>query len=118
MTEFVEMKNIVMQLETAVKRLEAKIEDQALMISNLNSRCPAAVKLAEDVVETNNILKEKSIIPRTCRDANANNPSLSSGMYWIDPDGPNVGDDAIYVFCNMTSGNMIKIFLKLSLLIY
>ncbi|KAK4011383.1 hypothetical protein OUZ56_020497 [Daphnia magna] len=26
-------------------------------------------------------------------------------MYWIDPDGQGVGDDPIYVFCNMTTGS-------------
>jgi hypothetical protein len=25
-------------------------------------------------------------------------------MYWIDPDGQGVGDGAIYVYCDMTSG--------------
>jgi hypothetical protein len=34
------------------------------------------------------------------------NPSLQSGMHWIDPDGQGVGDNPIYVYCDMTSGKM------------
>ena len=41
---------------------------------------------------------------RTCRETHLADPSLTSGMYWIDPDGQGVGDDPIYVFCNMTTG--------------
>jgi hypothetical protein len=40
------------------------------------------------------------------------NPSLQSGMQWIDPDGQGVGDDPIYVYCDMTSG-IIKILFHL-----
>jgi hypothetical protein len=32
------------------------------------------------------------------------NPGLNSGMYWIDPDGQDVGDDPIEVHCDMISG--------------
>ena len=41
---------------------------------------------------------------RTCLEMRAANPSFSSGMYWIDPDGQGVGDDPIYVYCDMDSG--------------
>jgi hypothetical protein len=34
-------------------------------------------------------------------------PSLPSGMHWIDPDGEGVGDDPIYVYCDMTSGLIV-----------
>jgi thiamine kinase-like enzyme len=30
-------------------------------------------------------------------------------MYWIDPDGQGVGDDAIFVHCDMTTGNLLII---------
>ena len=46
----------------------------------------------------------KTAIYRTCRESRSADPSLSSGMYWIDPDGVGVGDDPIYVYCNMTTG--------------
>jgi hypothetical protein len=44
-------------------------------------------------------------IYRTCHEINEANPSLDSGIHWIDPDGKGIGDDAISVYCNMTSGN-------------
>lgn len=47
---------------------------------------------------------EKKAVPRTCREGRANDPSLPSGMYWIDPDGQGVGDDPIYVNCDMIKG--------------
>lgn len=46
----------------------------------------------------------KSAMPRTCREAMLGNPSLNSGMHWIDPDGQGVGDAPIFVYCDMTSG--------------
>jgi hypothetical protein len=51
-------------------------------------------------------LSVKNSLPRTCREARAADPSLSSGMYWIDPDGQGVGDDPIYVYCDMAKGNL------------
>ncbi len=33
------------------------------------------------------------VIPRSCHKAQLADPSLSTGVYWIDPDGQNVGDD-------------------------
>ena len=62
----------------------------------------------------------KSGIPRTCRELRAANPSLASGMQWIDPDGQGIGDDPIYVYCDMSTGKLrhfhfkkIYFFLKL-----
>ncbi len=49
-------------------------------------------------------------IPRTCKEAQSGDPTLSSGMYWIDPDGQGIGDSPIYVYCDMTKGiNRIRI---------
>ena len=42
--------------------------------------------------------------PKTCLEARTADPSLESGMFWIDPDGQSRGDDPIYVYCNMTTG--------------
>jgi hypothetical protein len=43
--------------------------------------------------------------PKTCLEALTADPSLESGMFWIDPDGQGSGDGPIYVYCNMTTGN-------------
>ena len=49
-------------------------------------------------------------IPRTCNEAQSGDPTLSSGMYWIDPDGQGIGDSPIYVYCDMAKGiNRIRI---------
>jgi hypothetical protein len=55
--------------------------------------------------ETSRQLAVRSAILRTCQEIRAADPSASSGMYWIDPDGQGVGDDPIYVHCDMASGN-------------
>ena len=44
--------------------------------------------------------------PRTCAEARDSGlPEYKqSGMYWIDPDGVGIGEDSIYVYCDMTTG--------------
>ncbi|XP_046638029.1 uncharacterized protein LOC124316246 isoform X2 [Daphnia pulicaria] len=99
----------VIQLEAKNVQLEVKIQDQERIVTSL-------LEAAELPVSTDSKLfpvkKEISIrstgksgIPRTCRELRAVDPSLSSGMHWIDPDGQGVGDDPIYVYCDMTSGS-------------
>ena len=46
----------------------------------------------------------KGATPRNCREVRDSDTTLTSGMYWIDPDGQGVGDSAIYAYCNMTTG--------------
>lgn len=48
-------------------------------------------------------------IPRTCREAQSGDPTLRSGMYWIDPDGQGIGDSPIYVYCDMAKGKIQRI---------
>jgi hypothetical protein len=43
-------------------------------------------------------------VGRTCHELRAASPAITSGYYWIDPDGVGVGDKAIRVYCNMTNG--------------
>jgi len=43
-------------------------------------------------------------LPRSCSEALTSNPSMESGIYDIDPDGSNVGDDPISVYCDVTTG--------------
>ncbi|XP_046446328.1 uncharacterized protein LOC124195793 isoform X1 [Daphnia pulex] len=42
---------------------------------------------------------------KTCLEALTADPTLESGMFWIDPDGQGSGDGPIYVYCNMTTGS-------------
>ena len=48
--------------------------------------------------------KEAKSLPRTCDEILHLNPNSQSGQYWIDPDGDGVGDPAISVECDMTTG--------------
>ena len=87
-------------LEAKVTKLEEKELQQELLIEKL--------KKEKDL--TISSIGERSIgrsvsFPRTCRELRASDPSLISGMHWIDPDGQGVGDDPIYVYCDMTKGN-------------
>lgn len=88
-------------LELKVKQLEAAlIQQQETAINNQPS---AAINLHEASLNKQFATQRNSIF-RTCRELSQGDPSLTSGMYWIDPDGQGVGDDPIYVHCNMSSG--------------
>ena len=43
-------------------------------------------------------------MPRSCAEARSTDPTLKSGNYYVDPDGTNIGDDPISVYCDMTTG--------------
>ncbi|XP_046456719.1 uncharacterized protein LOC124203884 isoform X2 [Daphnia pulex] len=105
----VKMEEKVTQLETRNGQLETKVKDQEKMLTLLK-----ASELAISVTGLKSIFNNvdnaiestgRSGIPRTCRELRAIDPSLSSGMHWIDPDGQGVGDDPIYVYCDMASGS-------------
>ena len=82
---------IIRQLEEKIFSLESKVQ-----------------QLEKTASKNVNQLTGKSTIPRTCREAHLADPSLASGMHWIDPDGQGVGDDPIFVYCNMTTGRRHK----------
>ena len=72
------------QFAMTIKRLEKKVSEQEKLILQLGV--------------TN---------PRNCEEIKSKDSTKESGMYWIDPDGHGIGDDPIYVFCNMTTGNIL-----------
>ncbi|XP_046645845.1 uncharacterized protein LOC124336186 [Daphnia pulicaria] len=95
------LENKVTQLEARVIQLEATVEHQeSLLIALQTEQSLTTTSGSRNIPSAG-----KSSIARTCRDLRATDPSLPSGMYWIDPDGQGIGDDAIYVQCNMTSGS-------------
>ena len=51
-------------------------------------------------------VRNKNSMPRSCAEARSSDASLKSGNYYIDPDGTNIGDGPIYVYCDMTLGNI------------
>ena len=97
-------------------RLEGKVQEQEkilnfllqaneLPISPTGSKSIAA-NYRQNVIQSSG----NSGTPRTCRELRAANPSLASGMQWIDPDGQGIGDDPIYVYCDMSTGWKLILF--------
>lgn len=113
---FTKMEAKIFQLEEKVTVLEARNaqletqvkEQETILISVLvqtrdhseSGSLKSIFKNREAAIRSTG----KSGISRTCRELRAADPTLSSGMQWIDPDGQGVGEDPIYVHCNMTSG--------------
>jgi hypothetical protein len=95
------------RLKETVTQLKIKIEQQDSILKDLQHlrQTNRGSKLSTRNIALENSFNGKSAaIPRTCREARLSNPALTSGMYWIDPDGQGVGDDPISVFCDMISG--------------
>ena len=68
----------------------------------------AVVLEGDDQWDMVNKQQQKSYsMPRSCVEARTADPSLPSGSYYVDPDGTNIGNDPIYVYCNMSTGNLI-----------
>ncbi len=97
-------------------RLETKVQEQETILNFLLQAnelpiSPTGSKSIENYRQNVNQSNGKSGIPRTCRELRAANPSLSSGMQWIDPDGQGIGEDPIYVYCDMSTGEYFVIFI-------
>ena len=96
-----ELESNVKQLETKVTRLEEKERQQELQIEKLKKEREIGSAIGK------RSMGRSVSFPRTCRELRAADPTLTSGMHWIDPDGQGVGDDPIYVYCNMATGKYI-----------
>jgi hypothetical protein len=94
----------VSRLEMEDARLKALLELKDRQQEILAEKVSRLEELRNER-ETSRQLAGRSAILRTCREIRAADPSAGSGMYWIDPDGQGVGDDPIYVHCDMASGN-------------
>ncbi|XP_046643658.1 uncharacterized protein LOC124328873 isoform X2 [Daphnia pulicaria] len=100
-------------LEAKYARMEAlllKRDAEHKMLSEKVGRLELEIWKSASRLETTNVDADdrsalKNAILRTCLEIHETDPSLNSGMYWIDPDGIGVGDGAIYVYCDMTSGS-------------
>nr|CAH0110895.1 unnamed protein product [Daphnia galeata] len=97
------------RLNEEVQQLKLKIQEQDLLLASCKSQFSQEEKvLALDSLLNNGANKmgfeTKSGLPRTCHEARLANPSLTSDVYWIDPDGQGVGEDPIQVTCDMSSG--------------
>ncbi|XP_032776653.2 contactin-associated protein-like 3 [Daphnia magna] len=103
------MESEVTKLKTKVELLEAKVLEQAELLKECNTCSPTSNMFDNDMpvdhVKNVRPLAKTTLQPKTCLEALTSDPSLESGMYWIDPDGQGRGDNPIYVYCNMTSGS-------------
>ena len=97
------------ELELKMTRLEETVQKQETIIISLQQKekpIGSAEFIPNHLTLNDQPKIRKSVsFPRTCRELRAADPSLSSGMHWIDPDGQGVGDDPIYVYCDMATGN-------------
>lgn len=81
--------------------------DDPNAIQPTNQHLMDKIRYLENVIEK---LEKKydtlsgNVGARTCHELMSSDPTLDSGMYYIDPDGWNAGDSPIYVYCNKTSG--------------
>ena len=85
-----------------MQHLQTKVAEQEEEYRKLQQTSLPSVRNSADLIGKQ--VDERTAIFRTCRELRQADPSLSSGMYWIDPDGQGVGDDPIYVECDMTTG--------------
>ncbi len=100
-------------LELKVARLEETVQQQEqllIALKNENSTSYEFVSSRRKLASNEQLLAvgKNILFPRTCREVRAADPSLSSGMFWVDPDGQGVGDDPIYVYCDMTKGRLVS----------
>ena len=105
------LENLFTSLEIRMKQLESmelqfrEIEEKIATIEKNRKHTPLP-----QVIPVNQIA-------RTCHELRSSDPSLHSGMYYIDPDGQNIGDSPISVYCDMITGKTCLYFpfnLKLS----
>lgn len=89
-------------LESKVKLLQKELDDNISTIDRLNKK---VAKLESVSTGSPSIHDRGTNIPRSCQELKSTDPTLTTGSYLIDPDGTGVGDSAITVFCDMTTGN-------------
>ena len=87
--------------EERIDQLEQTVRVQQQQIQVLQEKRGIQ---AETVSRVQRQVQISPAVGRTCHELRAASPAVSSGYYWIDPDGVGVGDKAIRVYCNMTNG--------------
>ncbi|XP_046648303.1 uncharacterized protein LOC124338251 [Daphnia pulicaria] len=101
-TNYISLK---INLESKLTRLEELMEQKDRQHGILEEK---VLRLELELLATKeretNQLATKNVMYRTCSEAHAADSSLTMGNYWIDPDGQGVGDDPIFVYCDMATG--------------
>ena len=78
-----------------LKKINVELEEKNLQLTPAGT----AEEISDDDVTSRNVL------PRSCFEVKAMNPTAQSGMHYIDPDGRIDGDPPISVYCDMTTSN-------------
>ena len=83
------------------EHLKSKYEVLAAQIQNILSKVDLNCR------ETSKQQHERmNNIPRSCSEILFSDPSAKSGNYYVDPDGTDVGDDPISVYCDMINSGL------------
>ena len=90
------------ELQQKVQHLETKLTEQEKECQKKHDTVKSSALDTADLFGKQ--VNQRNAIFRTCKELHQADPSLNSGMYWIDPDGQGIGDDPIYVDCDMTTG--------------
>ena len=92
----------IQELYDEIKQLKA----ESLNKEKIFIKAQEEIKRLQILVENNGGKKVNSL-PRSCSELKSADPTLPSGNYAIDPDGTDIGDQPIYVYCNMVNGMQI-----------
>ena len=87
-------------------KLEEKIFSLEEKVMALENRLHIQELVLAKIARSDQKMTGKSQTPRTCQELYDESISLQSGYFTIDPDGDNIGDPAIYVYCNVSNGMM------------
>jgi len=96
------------QIETLERKVadfrSDKVSQSSNGLSSIDGPQPAAADESNQMI---NSYKLTSTMPRSCAEALSADPTLQSGHYYIDPDGTNIGDNPINVYCDMATGRLL-----------
>ena len=91
------------RLKDEVEQLESKIHQQDLLLASYAS----LLSQVHHQLDKSNLLNKagpNGVMPRSCHEIRMADPSLPNDVYWIDPDGQDIGEDPIQVNCDMSTG--------------
>jgi len=97
---------IVAEHETKVAEHELKITSQQIEIDQLKHKNSDLEEKYHQLIRAKEgDVASRELMPRSCFEIKATNPTAQSRVYSIDPDGQIGADEPILVYCNMTTRN-------------
>ena len=110
----------IAELVATVAQHEAKVEEHDAIVAEHELKINSQQIEIDQLKHKNSDLEEKNqqfilakegdvasreLMPRSCFEIKATNPTAQSRVYFIDPDGQIGADEPILVYCNMTTRN-------------